>query len=266
MRSRAIIGVIGGGLQQNAAEALGREIVCAGHVLLTGGIREPSKAVTQAAQFGAASTLEVDGVVVRAVGILPSEQANWASSIGARDRSLYLSTGITHKQRDAINGVTPDVLVALKGGTGTLTEIAFARSAHRSVLLLNSGDHLKERWEAHSRSKGDAGLNDYFTQALLIYPQMSGRKLCAEELETDLHDFLETADDFLESDIKRVVSRAISLAGQSTLQEESGFPGVPPDYESTRIRFEHLLRVIMEDSVGEFCPIWSARQILYQWM
>jgi predicted Rossmann-fold nucleotide-binding protein len=261
-RSRVVIGVIGGGEQQNTAEAIGREISFAGQVVLTGGSRKHSAEVTHATQFGAASVLDVPGVVVRAIGILPSKQPQWSKSIKDRDRSLFLSTGMSHKQRDAINGVTPDVLIALKGGKGTLTEIAFACVAKRPVLLLNSKEHLKAKWIEHRKKRflggGDGGLNDYFTQALRVYPKLGALQLSAAQLETDLKKYLDSAEEFVESQVGQVVRRAISLSCDAGVQDRSGFPGLPPDYNGTRGQFESIFQSILGDAVAEFCSLRSS--------
>jgi SLOG cluster4 family len=143
-------------------EELGREIARRGWILLTGGqvlersVVEPIGAVKDAAMLGAdgaeresmrgadtaeservlgADAAEGEGhgsVAARLVGILPSRTVQWRRPLARR---LFLDTGLPHNVRNAINGLTPDIVIAFGGSQGTLAEIAFAKAASREVIF-----------------------------------------------------------------------------------------------------------------------------------
>ena len=121
-----VVGVMGGGIASEEtlalAEELGREIASAGWVLLNGG---RDAGVMAASARGAA---EAGGLVV---GVLPGEDRDGASP----HLSVAVVTGMG-EARNAINVLSSDVVVALPGGAGTLSEIALARKAERPLLLL----------------------------------------------------------------------------------------------------------------------------------
>ena len=133
---RAIVGVLGGDDQHGQARAVGQMIVRNGWILLTGGdgtSKAKKPQVKDTSMCGAAS---LNGP---RIGILPDNTplpssatpriAKWDQP--SRANYLFLKTGVSSKERNVINGQTPDILIALSGGRGTLAEIAFAVAAKK---------------------------------------------------------------------------------------------------------------------------------------
>jgi uncharacterized protein (TIGR00725 family) len=124
--SRAVVGVMGGADASPAvlalAEALGRAIAESGWILLNGG---RDAGVMDASARGAA---RAGGLVV---GILPGRDRRGASP----HLSIAVVTGLGDA-RNAVNVLSSDVVVALPGGAGTLSEIALALKAGRKVVAL----------------------------------------------------------------------------------------------------------------------------------
>ena len=124
---RTVIGVMGSGrplLPAAAATArhLGALIAAEDWVLLTGG---RASGVMDACSQGARSA---GGFVV---GVLPDADASRASS--ALD--LAIRTGLGDA-RNVVNVLSSDVVIALPGGAGTLSEVALALSARKPVIAL----------------------------------------------------------------------------------------------------------------------------------
>ncbi|MBN1323252.1 MAG: TIGR00725 family protein [Methanotrichaceae archaeon] len=122
------VSVIGGGLCSEEvarlARELGRKIAERGHVLICGGRSGVMEAACQGARMAG-------GI---AVGILP----------GSRDDAnpyldVMIDTGMGIA-RNAIVARSGDVVVALPGGVGTLSEIAIALKMGRTVISLDSWD------------------------------------------------------------------------------------------------------------------------------
>ena len=126
MKRPPVIGVMGGGAASPAtvalAEELGREIARAGWVLLNGG---RDAGVMAASARGARAA---GGLVV---GILPDRDDTDASP----DLTIALVTGLGDA-RNAVNVLSSNVVVALPGGAGTLSEIALAFKARKPLVLL----------------------------------------------------------------------------------------------------------------------------------
>jgi uncharacterized protein (TIGR00725 family) len=123
---RPLIGVMGGGVASPEVEALafalGEAIAEAGWVLLNGG---RDAGVMAASARGAH---HAGGLVV---GVLPG-----ATDAGASPHlDVALRTGLGDA-RNAVNVLSADVVVALPGGPGTLSEVALAVKAGRPVILL----------------------------------------------------------------------------------------------------------------------------------
>jgi len=123
---RAIIGVMGGGEASpetaSLARALGQAIADEGWILLSGG---RNAGVMTAVSQGAA---ESGGVVV---GILPDRDLQRASP----HLTIPIRTGLGDG-RNIINILSSDMVVALPGGAGTLSEISLALKNGKSLLLL----------------------------------------------------------------------------------------------------------------------------------
>ncbi|MBW1988687.1 MAG: TIGR00725 family protein [Deltaproteobacteria bacterium] len=125
---KVVIGVMGGGEGSprvlEAAETLGRLIAENGWVLLNGG--RPA-GVMEASARGAS---RAGGLVV---GILPGGPEEGASRWV--DVPVYTCMGAA---RNAVNVLSSDVVVAMAGGAGTLSEIALAVKLRRPLVLLEN--------------------------------------------------------------------------------------------------------------------------------
>lgn len=124
---RAVVGVMGSGEDGDAAllelaRDLGAAIAREGWVLLNGG---RACGVMDASARGAS---DAGGLVV---GVLPDDDAHSAS----RHLDVAIRTGMGDA-RNAINVLSSDVVIALAGGAGTLSEVALALKAGRPVVAL----------------------------------------------------------------------------------------------------------------------------------
>lgn len=142
---RTVVGVMGAGAPLSAeaeevAFRLGRLVAEAGWVLLNGG-RECG--VMDASARGAR---EAGGFVI---GVLPDSDAQGASPY----LDVAIRTGMGDG-RNYVNALSSDVMIALPGKAGTLSEVAFALLAGRTVVTLG--------WDA-----GQA-LADYVERGLLL--------------------------------------------------------------------------------------------------
>lgn len=126
MKRKPVIGVMGGGVADAAtaalAEELGAAIAREGWILLNGG---RDAGVMAASARGAA---RAGGLVL---GILPGRDLRGASP----DLTIGIPTGLGDA-RNVINVLAADVVIALPGGAGTLSEIALALKNERPLLLL----------------------------------------------------------------------------------------------------------------------------------
>jgi len=125
---RPIVGVMGSGDDGDAAllalaRDLGAAIAREGWVLLNGG---RATGVMDASAEGAAGA---GGLVI---GVLPGDDTHGAS----RHLDIPIRTGLGDA-RNAVNVLSSDVVIALKGGAGTLSEIALALKAGRPVIALD---------------------------------------------------------------------------------------------------------------------------------
>lgn len=123
---RTIIGVMGGSTAsqetQKLARELGRAIAQNGWVLLNGG---RNGGVMAASAAGARAG---GGLVI---GVLPDK-----SAIGAcPDLDVAIVTGMGDA-RNAINVLSSDVVIAMAGGLGTLSEVALALKVGKHVVAL----------------------------------------------------------------------------------------------------------------------------------
>lgn len=124
---RTIVGVMGTGEDGDTAlldlaRRLGEAIATRGWVLLTGG---RACGVMDAASAGASAA---GGLVV---GVLPDEDTRQAS----RHLDIPIRTGMG-EARNVVNVLSSDVVVAMRGGAGTLSEVALALKAGRLVIAL----------------------------------------------------------------------------------------------------------------------------------
>jgi uncharacterized protein (TIGR00725 family) len=127
-RQVAVIGA--GGAEEGSetwslAEEVGRRLAEAGAVVVCGG----RGGVMAAAARGAASA---DGEVI---GVLPGHQIADANA----DCTHVVATGVGHARNLAVVG-SGEVVIAIGGEWGTLSEIGFARTLGRTVVALRSWD------------------------------------------------------------------------------------------------------------------------------
>lgn len=125
---RAVVGVMGGGTVpdevETLAEALGEAIAEAGWVLLNGG---RAVGVMDASARGAT---KAGGLTI---GILPDRGHGRGQTSEHVQVPIYTGLG---DARNAVNVLSSDVVVALPGGPGTLSEVALALKARKHVVLV----------------------------------------------------------------------------------------------------------------------------------
>lgn len=123
------VGIIGGGRPQphhlELAYRLGYLVASKGGLLICGGLG----GVMEAAARGAK---EAGGLTV---GILPGPDYREANPY----IDISVATGIGHA-RNALVAMNSDVLIAVGGEYGTLSEIAFARIYNKKIISLDSWD------------------------------------------------------------------------------------------------------------------------------
>jgi len=122
------IGVIGAGSctpeEADSAYRVGREIARRGAVLVCGGLGGVMEAACQGARDGGGTT----------VGLLPTDQKEDANPYV----DIAIVTGMGHA-RNAIVAGSSDVIIAVGGGYGTLSEIALGLTMGKKVISLQGG-------------------------------------------------------------------------------------------------------------------------------
>jgi uncharacterized protein (TIGR00725 family) len=112
--------------QRAQAEEVGRLLAVAGCIVVCGGMDSGvMAAVARGAMRGGG----------RSIGLLPDLDRRHASP----DLTFSLCTGIGHGRNLAV-AASGDVVIAVGGEWGTLSEIGLARSVGRPVVLLSSWD------------------------------------------------------------------------------------------------------------------------------
>ncbi len=236
-----IIGVIGATGDPPAgvpalAKEVGREIAFRHLIVLTGGTMPASEtaveqmAVKEAALWGAATTAGT-GRIPRAIGILPKKASR---DLGKNPpgidivqegspgntvlRCLYVYTNLSSNQRNVINGFVPGALIVLKGGAGTLSEVAFAASYGKPLIFLNSRTYLRE--EIFGNPALEKDFQGRVREAMEKYSI-----LAFEKISEALKAALEHGRDAMKP------SEAVQLAEENAAKtaSEPGFPEVPPD-------------------------------------
>ncbi len=126
---RKLIGVIGGSEASpeilGLAEEVGKLIARSGHVLVCGGLGGVMEAACRGARAEGGLT----------VGILPGpvkEDAN-------KHIEIAIATGLGHA-RNAVIAQASDILIAVGGRFGTLSEIGFSLGIGKRVIGLKSWD------------------------------------------------------------------------------------------------------------------------------
>jgi len=138
---RTVIGVMGGGAAEPATTAdarhLGELIANEGWVLLNGG---RDCGVMRASAAGAR---EAGGLTV---GILPDEDTTHA----APDIDIPIPTGMGDA-RNVINVLASRVVIAMRGGAGTVSEVAHALKLGRPVVAIDFAE-LGPAFDPHRRA------------------------------------------------------------------------------------------------------------------
>jgi uncharacterized protein (TIGR00725 family) len=135
MRRQPIVGVMGGAAADGAdaatlalAREVGRRLAAAGALLLCGGRGGVMEAAARGAREGGG----------RVIGVLPYAPGEGEPNPFV-DCALFTGLG---DGRNYVNAHTSDVLIALRGGAGTLSEIALALKLGVPVVLLDAWDFL----------------------------------------------------------------------------------------------------------------------------
>jgi len=126
-RQKLLVGVIGGHRCSRAVEQIaydiGKGIAALGAVLVCGGLGGVMQAAARGAQGNGGLT----------VGILPGENKNDANPF----IDVPIATGLGYT-RNTLVTTAADIIIALKGEYGTLSEIAFALNAGKTVIGVGS--------------------------------------------------------------------------------------------------------------------------------
>jgi len=139
VRRWPVVAVIGGGRApedvEAVAEAVGALVVDAGAALLTGGRGGVMAAASRGAvrARGAARLPPV-------LGVLPTYDRSDANAFV----DLVLPTGLGHA-RNAVVVASADVVVAIGGESGTLSELALARKLGRPVVVVAGTGGVSDR-------------------------------------------------------------------------------------------------------------------------
>jgi uncharacterized protein (TIGR00725 family) len=129
--SRAYVGVIGLGEEDDdlvpIALEVGERLAAAGALLLCGGLGGVMTAAAEGAKRAGGTT----------VGLLPDDSRSHANPF----IDVALATGMG-EMRNALIARAADVLIAIGGGYGTLSEIAFALKIGTPVVALRSWESV----------------------------------------------------------------------------------------------------------------------------
>lgn len=134
----------GEGLMRIAYE-VGAEVARHGHVLVCGGLA----GVMEAAAHGAR---DAGGV---SIGILPGAERSQAN----KWLTVSIPTDLGHA-RNAVVALSADALIAVGGGYGTLSEVAFGLKMHKPVVGMETWDlgecAQEDYWIARAKTPADA--------------------------------------------------------------------------------------------------------------
>ena len=124
-----IIGVIGSSIPlkeyEEIAEEFGEKVAEKGWLLVTGGLGGVMTAASKGAK-------KKEGITI---GILPGGEKKAANKYV----DIPIVTGM-QQARNAIIVRTADIIVAIGGGLGTLSELAMALKINKTVISMNSWD------------------------------------------------------------------------------------------------------------------------------
>ena len=129
----AVFGPSGDNPYAVAAESLGRQIA-QHHLLLTGGSGKSDGSVEEWALVGAEDALQTGGEG----GWIAVPKAGEPGSVPKHRRGFVLANEY-RDERNFINALVCQSAIALNGGPGTDSEVAFALALGRPVILLGPG-------------------------------------------------------------------------------------------------------------------------------
>ena len=133
LQNKRIIAVIGQGrgcTQEilSLAEQVGKEIAKRGGIVICGGLQGVMEAVCKGAKFENGLT----------IGVIPGTQKSDANKFV----DLPIVTGLG-EARNSVIVRTADIVIAVGGKYGTLSEISFALAFGKPVIGLNSWENIK---------------------------------------------------------------------------------------------------------------------------
>lgn len=146
----AVFGPSGPNTLSVTASSLGEQIA-ANHILLTGGTGIPDGSVKEQAIIGAERAIRA-GAAGRWIGV-PKDGTRTASP--SRGHGFLLRTRY-QDERNYVNALLCDSAIALKGGPGTDSEVAFCLVLGRPVVLFGPGWNELERRLRQPASAGTA--------------------------------------------------------------------------------------------------------------
>ncbi|MFO7596274.1 MAG: TIGR00725 family protein [Desulfocurvibacter africanus] len=123
-RERAVAIIGAGNCGQSEAEMareLGRLLALRGYTLVSGGMGGVMRAANEGARAAGG----------RSIGILPGHDRRES----AEPNDIRIATGLGH-MRNYLVVLNADVIVAIHGGWGTLSEVALAKKIGKSVIAI----------------------------------------------------------------------------------------------------------------------------------
>lgn len=138
-----LVGVIGGDDPTGSARQIGRELMKNNCVLLTGGYPLDSSTGTScSALVGALDAEKYGEGMARFIGVIPHALKSNVIFECLTPQQLVIHSNMDSLDRDPINGTTPDVLICLAGGPGTICELAFGIAVGREVIFHGSSAQM----------------------------------------------------------------------------------------------------------------------------
>ena len=134
-----------------------------------------------------------------------------------QDKHLTLNSGM-EDARNVLNAYAADAVIALSGGFGTLTEVAFAAIAGRLILFLESRAALAKH------------INNMATIAEQCVAEFPGQPFDNASLQQAVRPLLASSQNDVAT-AHEAVSRAIAAARVGALLDLPRQPGVAAQYE-----------------------------------
>ena len=135
-RTAPVIALFGSSDHTDVAEALGAEIARRNCILLTGGGRgAPVRAVTESGLDGAEAARREESVVAARIGVLGRRHGRVLVDVEDEETKIVLGLAVGDR-RNYVNAHLCDVAIALDGGDGTKSEVAFCLALGRPVVLV----------------------------------------------------------------------------------------------------------------------------------